>query len=218
MEPTREDLDACERARLIKAAAGDPAAWAELLQGHRPRLRRMVALRLDHRLAGRLDPSDVLQEVSIQAARALPTYLERPELPFFLWLRWLTGRVLQGLHRRHLGVRARAAGREVRLGGGAAPEASSEALAARLLGHDTRPSTAAARDERRQRVREALDALDPVDREVLVLRHFEELTAAESARVLGIDRSAASKRYVRALRRLKERIGAMPDGGEGLRP
>jgi RNA polymerase sigma-70 factor (ECF subfamily) len=178
----------------------------------------MVALRLDRRLVGRLDPSDVLQEACLQAARALPGYLERADLPFYIWLRWLTGRTLKMIHRRHLGVRARDAGRELPLDGAGVPEASSAAMAAQLLAHDTRPSDAAARAERKQRVREAIDRLDPVDREVLVLRHFEELTAAETARVLGIARSAASKRYVRALKRLKARIEEMPDRGEGLGP
>ncbi len=97
------------------------------------------------------------------------------------------------------------------------PEATSAALAARLLGHDTRPSVAAAKAERRIRLEQALDSLDPIDREVLVLRHFEELTAEESAQVLGIQRSAASKRYIRALRRLKGLIEDMPGGEAGFR-
>jgi RNA polymerase sigma-70 factor, ECF subfamily len=204
--------------RLRRAAEGDQAAWAELLGRHRSRFRRMVALRLDRRLLGRIDPSDVIQEASLEAARALPKYLERPELPFFLWLRWLTGMTLQAQHRKHLGVGARDASREVRIIEGPIPGATSAALAAQLLGHDTRPSVAAVRAERKLRLQEALDALDPIDREVLVLRHFEELTAEETARVIGIERSAASKRYMRALKRLKDQIGASPDRGEGLRP
>src|SRR5262249_36630393 len=162
------------------------ALWSALLEAHRGRLRRMVALRLDRRLLGRVDPSDVIQEACLEAARALPKYLERPELPFYLWLRWLTGMTLQAQHRKHLCVAAR----EVRLVDGPIPSASSAALAAQLLGHDTRPSVAAIRAERKLRLQEALDALDPIDREVLVLRHFEELTAEETARVLGIERSA----------------------------
>ena len=213
-----EDTPAGDLEPLRRAAEGDQAAWAELLGRHRNRLRRMVALRLDRRLLGRIDPSDVLQEASLEAARALPRYLERPELPFYLWLRWLTGMTLQALHRKHLGVGARDAAREVRIYDGPLPGATSAALAAQLLGHDTRPSVAAARAERKLRLQEALDALDPIDREVLVLRHFEELTAEETARVIGIERSAASKRYMRALKRLKDAISASPDGGEGLKP
>ena len=133
---------------------------------------------------GRIDPSDVLQEAFLQAAQAWPKYLERPEQPLFLWLRWLTGMTLQLLHRRHLGVQARDAGREVQLLDRPWPEATSAALAAQLLGRDTRPSVAAIRAERQRRLQEALNAMDPIDREVLVLRHFEELTNAEVAREL----------------------------------
>jgi RNA polymerase sigma-70 factor (ECF subfamily) len=200
------------------AAQGDQAAWAELIGRHHARLRRMVALRLDRRLQGRVDPSDVIQDACLDAAKALPTYLERPELPFFLWLRWLTGMTLNLVHRQHLGVRARDAGREVSLHRGPLPEATSAALAAQLLGRDTRPSAALLRAERKIRLQEALNAMDPLDREVLVLRHFEELTNAETARTLQINESAASKRYIRALRRLKEILAGMPGGMEEFRP
>ncbi len=177
----------------------------------------MIALRLDRRLQGRLDVSDVLQEVAIEAIRGLPRYLDRPEMPFFLWMRWLCGTTLQVIHRKHLGVQAREAGREVQLYGGQMPGASSLAIAAHLIGRDTRPSHAAARAERKVKLQRAVDSLDPIDREMLVLRHFEELTAEEAARVLEIDRSAGSKRYMRALKRLKSLIEAMPGGEEGFR-
>jgi RNA polymerase sigma-70 factor, ECF subfamily len=210
--PTDEDL-AC----LRRAATGDAAAWAELVEPHRDRLRRIIALRMDRRLRGRLDPSDVIQEAVIEAVRRLPQYLDESGMQFFLWLRWLTGKTLHALHRKHLGVQARRAGREVSIYGGAMPAATSAAMAAHLLGRDTRPSVAAAREERRLRIEQALDSLDLIDREVLVLRHFEELTAAESARVLGISRAAASKRYIRALGRLKGLIEEMPGGEDGFR-
>ncbi len=203
-----------EQTRLERAARGDEAAWAEILAPYRDRLRRMVALRLDQRLKGRLDPSDVLQEAFLQAAQGLPKYLEQPERPFFLWLRWLTGMSLQGLHRRHLGIQARDAGREVQLLARALPQASSAALAAQLLGRDTRPSVVAIREERKRRLQEALNAMDPIDREVLVLRHFEDLNNAEVARELGLQESAASKRYIRALRKLKDILASLPGGIE----
>jgi RNA polymerase sigma-70 factor, ECF subfamily len=203
---------------LRQAAEGDQAAWALILTLHRKRLRRMVALRLDHRLRGRIDPSDVLQEAFLQAALALPTYLERPEQPVFLWLRWLTGMTLQLVHRRHLGVQGRDAGREVQLLDRPWPDASSAALAAQLLGRDTRPSVAAIRAERQRRLQEALNAMDPLDRDVLVLRHFEDLTNAEVARELHLQESAASKRYIRALHRLKEILASLPGGLEEFRP
>ena len=122
-EPASDQPD--ERGTLRRAVGGDQAAWAQVLAPHRKRLRRMVALRLDQRLRGRIDPSDVLQEAFLQAANALPKYLERPEQPVFLWLRWLTGMTLQHLHRRHLGVQAREAGREVQLLDRPWPEATS---------------------------------------------------------------------------------------------
>jgi RNA polymerase sigma-70 factor (ECF subfamily) len=205
-----------ERVRLERAAAGDQAAWADILATHRDRLRRMVALRLDRRLSGRVDPSDVIQDALVQAALGLPAYLRQPDRPFFLWLRWLTGMTLQGVHRHHLGIQARDAGREVQLLDRPLPQASSAALAAQLLGRDTRPSVAAVREERKRRLQEALNAMDPLDQEVLVLRHFEDLSNAEVARELGLRVSAASKRYLRALRRLKEVLAALPGGVEGF--
>ncbi len=207
-----------ERARLERAIGGDQAASAQVLAPHRDRLRRMVALRLDQRLRGRIDPSDVLQEAFLQAAQALPKYLERPEQPVFLWLRWLTGMALQLVHRQQLGVKARDAYREVQLLDRPIPGVSSAALAAQLLGRDTRPSVAAIRIERQRRLQEALNAMDPMDREVLVLRHFEELTNAEVARELQLKESAASKRYIRALHRLKEILASLPGGLEEFRP
>jgi RNA polymerase sigma-70 factor (ECF subfamily) len=209
--------DSSELARLRRAAGGDPAAWADLLGPHRARLRRMVALRLDHRLQGRIDPSDVVQEAYAEAARALPVYLERREQPFFLWLRWLIGMRLQLVHRQHLGVQARDAGREVPIERGPWPQATSAALAAQLLGRQTSASDVAIRVERKARLQEALDAMDPLDREVLILRHFEELTNSEAAQTLEIQVSAASKRYIRALHRLKEILAAMPGGTREFR-
>jgi RNA polymerase sigma-70 factor (ECF subfamily) len=146
----------------------------------------------------------------------LPDFLRNPAMPFFLWLRLITGQKLMQLHRHHLGTRARDAGREVALYHGALPEASSTALAAQLLGHEPRPSEAAARAERILRMQEALNTMDPLDREILALRHFEQLSNAETAEVLQIRAAAASKRYVRALQRLKEILANMPGGIQGI--
>jgi RNA polymerase sigma-70 factor (ECF subfamily) len=204
------ELDAATRDRLQKAAAGDNAAWAALLADHHNRLRRMVALRLDHRLAGRVDPSDVLQDAYLEAVEQLPDYLRDPKLPLFLWLRLLTGHRLGRVHRQHLGTAARDAGREVSLYRGPMPEASSAALAAHLLGKEARPSEVAIQAERKLRLQEALNCLDPLDREVLALRHFEQLSRAEVARVLGISEAAAGKRYLRALERLRGHLEGGP--------
>lgn len=211
--------DSAELDGLLRAAAaGNEADWGALLTRYHDRLRRMVVLRLDPRLQGRVDASDVLQEAYLEGFTQLADYLRERKLPFFLWLRYLTGHKLGRVHRRYLGTQARDAGREVSLYRGALPEASSAALAAQLVGHETRPSEAAIRAERKLRLQEALNRMDSLDREVLALRHFEQLTRAETAEVLGISEAAAAKRYLRALERLKATLALLPGGLEGLGP
>lgn len=195
---------------LARAAAADSAAVGELFERHRERLRRMIQLRVDRRLRGRLDASDVLQEAFVEYANSLTTYLGNPQAPFYLWLRHVTARKLHALHRRHLGARMRDAGREISLDQVAAPEASSVSLAARLLGKLTAPSQACQRAELQVRVQEALAELEPLDREVLALRHYEQLTNGEIAQVLEISEAAASIRFIRALRRLKDVLKQVP--------
>jgi RNA polymerase sigma-70 factor (ECF subfamily) len=189
---------------LRQAEAGDQQALGELFNRHRDRLKQMVRLRLDRRLQGRIDPSDVLQEAYLDLAKRLPEYSQKPAMPFFLWLRFLTGQKLIDLHRHHLGAKMRDAGQEVSLYRGALPQASSVSLAHQLLGRLTSASRAAIRAETQIRVQEALNGMEPLDREVLTLRHFEMLSNEETAQVLGISKSAASNRYIRALKRLKE--------------
>jgi RNA polymerase sigma-70 factor (ECF subfamily) len=201
---------------LERLRAGGRGALAALFGRYRDRLRRMVELRMDPRLQARLDPSDVLQEAYLEVAQDLDAYLRDPRLTPFLWLRLHVGRRLTTLHRHHLGTRMRAAGLEVSLYRDALPEASSAALAAMLLGGHTSPTQAARRAERLLRVQEAMNRLEPIDREALALRHFEQLSRAEAAQVLGISEAAAAKRYVRALKRLEELLAAMPGGLEGL--
>jgi RNA polymerase sigma-70 factor (ECF subfamily) len=176
----------------------------------------MIRLRMDHRLQGRIDASDVIQDAFLEATTRYPEYMRNPTMPPFLWLRFITGQRLLVLHRKHLGYQVRDAAREVSLYRGALPEATSAALAAQLVGHRTSPSEAAIRAEMKVRVQEALNAMEALDREVLSLRHFEQLTNAETATVLGIEESAASKRFIRALKRLKEILASMPGGTEGL--
>jgi RNA polymerase sigma-70 factor (ECF subfamily) len=201
---------------LERLRAGGYGALAELFGSYRERLRRMVELRMDPRLQARLDPSDVLQEAYLEVAHDLDAYLRDPKLGPFLWLRLHVGRRLTTLHRHHLGTRMRGAGLEVSLYRDALPEASTAALAAMLLGRDTSPTHAARRAERLLRVQEAINRLEPIDREALALRHFEQLSRVEAAQVLGISEAAASKRYVRALKRLEELLAVMPGGLEGL--
>ena len=195
---------------LGRVREGDQAAMAELFGRYRERLRRMVRLRLDRRLQGRVDPSDVLQEAYLDVSRRAAEYADNPTMPLYLWLRFLTGQKLLALHRHHLGAQMRDAGCEVSLHRGAIPQASSASLAAQLLGRLTSPTQAAIRAELQLRLQEVLNTLDPIDREVLVLRHFEELSNNETAEVLGIQKSAASNRYVRALKRLKEILSSIP--------
>jgi RNA polymerase sigma-70 factor (ECF subfamily) len=188
---------------LARLRAGDQQALAELYSGQRERLRRMVALRLDRRLGGRVSPSDVLQEAYIDAVKLLDHYFAKPDLPFLGWLRLVVAQRLLQIHRQHLGAGMRNVALEIPGGRGAWPAASSLCLAERLAGDLTTPSEAAGRNEARARLEAAFEQMDPLDREILTLRHFEELSNGEVAEILGIQKAAASKRYVRALTRLK---------------
>jgi RNA polymerase sigma-70 factor (ECF subfamily) len=205
------DNDSAETSQLLdRARAGDSEARNALFARHRERLRRMVDLRLDRRLQGRIDASDVVQDGFVDAVAKLPDYLVERKLPMFLWLRLVVGERLAKVHRTHLGTQMRDAALEVSLYRDALPAASSAALAAQLLGKHTSPTEAAVRAEQMVRVQEAINALDPLDREIIALRHFEELSRAEAAQALGIEEAAAAKRYVRALKRLKDALGAAP--------
>jgi RNA polymerase sigma-70 factor (ECF subfamily) len=199
------------------AAAGDGAALAALWQRHCPRLRRMIELRLDRRLRSRVDPSDILQEAYLDLAARLPDYACQRPLPIFLWIRLVAAQRLMQVHRHHLGTALRDAGREVSLQTRGLPAASSASLAAQLLGQFTSASRAAARAEQRLRLEQVLEAMDAIDREIIALRHFEELSNGEAAQVLGLSKAAASKRYVRALTRLQALLQGMPEfRGSGL--
>jgi RNA polymerase sigma-70 factor (ECF subfamily) len=195
---------------LRQGAAGDQHALGALWDRYRERLKRMVRLRLDRRLQGRLDPSDVLQEAFLDFARRAGEFAENPEVSFFLWLRTLTGQRLQMRHRPHLGAKMRDAAREISIHHGPMPQATSVSLAAQLLVHFTSAHGKVARDEMQLLLQEALNGLDPIDREVLALRHFEEPSNAETAAVLGVDPSAASSRHVRALKRLRQILKRIP--------
>jgi RNA polymerase sigma-70 factor (ECF subfamily) len=201
--PTNEEL-------LEAARQGDEGALAALVERHRDRLERMVGLRMDRRLQGRVDPADVVQDAYLALRDKFPQYSADPRLPFFLWLRLEVRQKLVDVHRFHLGTQRRYAGQEVSLHQGALPQVTSLSLAEHLLGKLTPASQAAMRAELKLRVQEALNGMDAQDREVLVLRHFEELSTAEAAQVLGINR------YVRALKRLQAAFQGMPGGIEGI--
>ena len=191
---------------IPRAARGDERAVRELFAMHEDRLKRMIRLRLNRRLQGRIDSSDVLQEAYLEIASKLDEYLQNPEAPFFLWLRQMTGYKLADIHRRHLGTQMRNAERNISVFRGALPPANSVSLAAQLLGQLTSPSQAAVKAEMRHRLQETLDNMDPVDREIIALRHFEQLTSEETAQVLRMTKSGASSRYIRAIKRLKEKL------------
>ena len=188
-----------EAALLARLQAGDDAAFGPLFEGQRDRLRRMVQFRLDPRLVGRVDPDDVVQEVFLDAQQRLYAFRQDAQsLPF--WLRLVAQQTLIDLHRRHLGAGKRSAAKERVF-------AHSHGLSGFLAGNLTSPSQAAIRDEMRQQLQAALETMDEIDREVLTLRHFEELSNKEVATLLGIGENAASNRYVRALVRLKGLLG-----------
>lgn len=195
---------------MRRAVRGEQQAVADLFELHRERLLRMVRIRLDPRLQGRLDPADVVQEAFLDVRRRFAEYAHNPTAALLVWLRAITGQRLVDLHRFHLGAQLRDARREVSLYRGALPQASSASLAAQLLGRLTSPSQAAIRAETKLRVQEALNAMDEIDREILCMRHFEYMTNSETAEALGLKPAAASNRYIRALRRLKEVLSEIP--------
>ena len=197
------------KAWLDRLREGDQEALAALFSHCTPRLRQMLRLRMDSRLATRLDVSDVLQEAYLDAARQLPNFLHQSQVAFYVWLRGLTWQRLLKLQRRHLGAQRRAVQREQPL-----PMESSALLAAQLLAQGTSPSQALLQDELRQRVQRALAKLEPDDRDVILMRDFEDLSNGEVAQALGLSASAATMRYGRALYRLKEILVAELSAGE----
>ena len=205
------------RALLDRLDGGDVAALGGLFALYQSKLKRMVDLRLDPRLNGRVSASDVVQEAYIDALKRVRHYIDNPEMPFHVWLRLIAGQRLVEVHRQHLGARCRDAGQEISIDrngrGRGWAAASSVCLAGHLAGHGPSPSSIVVRGETLARLEAALDALDPIDREVLALRHFEELTNQEVAELLGLDKSAASKRYMRALVRLKDVLAVSPGFG-----
>ena len=194
---------------LARTANGDRAARDQLITRHRARLRKMVAYHLDRRLQARIDPSDVVQEVLIEASRKLPEYLSKRPLPFYPWLRQMAETRLLDLRRRHVEAQKHSIRRE-EPDVLALPDESAAELASRLVTSATSPSQRLLREEMRQRVQTALAQLSSNDRKVLELRHLEQLSVKETAAVLGISEGAVKTRHVRALQRLR---GFLEDRG-----
>jgi RNA polymerase sigma-70 factor (ECF subfamily) len=196
---------------LRRADAGDRSAAGQLLDRYRGRLRQMVAVRVDPRLAPRVDPSDVVQDALAEASRKLPRYLRDRPVAFYPWLRQIAWERLVHLHSQHVGAQKRSVMREYR--GDFVPDQSALQLVDRLVAGGTSPSRRAAREELRQRVRRALQQLPPRYREVVILRHLEQLDFEEVAGVLGISQAATRSRYRRAMERLHNLLSDESLGG-----
>ncbi len=197
-----EELEALQAAG--ESAEARQARLGELFERHRSRLLKMIQLRMDPGLKARIGASDVLQEAYLEIAARVGAYLDNPRMPFFLWIRFITAQRLLKLYRFHVGAQKRDTRREVSADAPASPAATSIALVDQLMASGITPSLVMAEGEFRAQLMSALDDMNPLDREVLVLRHFEELTNQETADALGIGKDAASKRYVRALSRLAD--------------
>ena len=213
--------DGPEAAALsARAAGGDMDAWGALLAGHQGRLAGLASFRLDPRLRGRVDAADVMQEAFVAATERRDAFFQQTAQPLFLWLRWIVRNTLLEVHRHHLGSKMRDPRREVTSRGwdSDGEDSTRAALVAQLTCGVTGPSTAVGHAEVKARLNDALGRMNGVDREVLALRHYEQLTNAEAAQVLGIQERAAAKRYLRALERLREVLSEMPGGLPGLRP
>lgn len=191
---------------IERASSGDGNARQQLLVRHRRRLRRMIAVRMDRRMAARVDPSDVVQETLAEAAQKLSGYLRARPIAFYPWLRQLALERLIELHRRHIRAQKRSVTREQRFENGLSDESMLE-LARRFVAGGTSPSAHLVRDELRERVQAALSKLAPNDREVLVMRHLEGLHVHEIAAVLGITEGAVKTRHLRAIRRFRDLLG-----------
>jgi|UniRef100_A0A7C4LKG5 RNA polymerase sigma-70 factor (ECF subfamily) len=193
--------------RIIR---GDRTALAELYTLYRPRLWRMVNFRLDPRLRGRVDPDDILQDAWVNAVSRINHFVTDASRSSFIWFRLIVQQTLVDVHRRHLGADKRSAARERPLSQGWHADSTSTSLAFHLQAHLTSPSSAVVKNELAQQLDAVLQGMSDIDREVLALRHFEQLSNAETALVLDMSEQAASIRYVRALQRLKKVLEVMP--------
>jgi len=204
-----DDFDPTEQL-VSRFRQGDDEALGGLFDAWHDRLKRIVQFRLDDRLKGRISASDVIQESFISASERTEHFRNDLDMPLFLWLRLIVNQKLADFHRRHIAAGKRDVRREVSFGGSMASPQTSRAMAAQLVGRMTSPSRAFSRVERIAAVEGALNRMEAVDREVIALRHFEELTNVEVAAVLDISVQAASKRYVRAIQRMKELLSEFP--------
>ncbi len=201
--------DACHGHLLDRWMRGDHAAFAQLFDGYRAELKRMVGLRIGAQLAARLDASDVIQESFVDACNKADRYLRSPEVPFYIWLRGVARDRLAKMQRMHLGTGKRAVERELRL-----PDRSSTTLAIQLLSPESSPSAHLRRREVRRSVVRAIESLDEVDREVILMRHFEGLSNKHVAQAMGVPASTATMRHGRALVKLRALLAGQVSHGD----
>lgn len=202
---------------LARIRRGDADALAIVFDAHRERLRRMVQFRMDARLRGRVDADDILQEAYLDAAQRAENLRGDQEQSGFIWLRLIVNQTMINVHRRHLGAKMRDAAREAHRSAAHESTSTAGSIIANLLGKITSPTEAARRVEFQHQLEQGLAAMDPLDREVLALRHFEELSNNEVALELEMQPKAASMRYVRALKRLKDLLANVPGFSEAYR-
>jgi len=208
--------DSDETRELLAAArAGDPTARNRLLERHRDALRRMVGLRMDRAIERRLDASDIVQDVLVEANRRLAEYLEAAKMPFHLWLRHLARDRMIDAHRRHRTAARRSVDREQPLAQPAMADQSAMDLAALVRDREMTPAAAATHHELERRFQAALETLDDMDREIILMRHFEQLSNQEAAQALELSEPAAGMRYLRAMRRLRVLLEESPSERDG---
>ncbi len=195
---------------LAKVGAGETGALNQLLERHRDSLRKMVRLRLDRAVARRVDASDVVQDVLLEANDRLKDYLADPRLPFHLWLRHLAKDRIIDMHRRHRGAQRRSLDREQPLAAPAGADRSAFDLAQQLVDQELTPAAANIRRELEARFLAAVDQLEDDDRDILLMRHFEQLGNTEAATALGLSPAAAGMRHLRPLRKLRAILGETP--------
>lgn len=196
---------------LERLRDGDPEVLGELFDRYRQRLLHIIQIRMDRRLAARVDAEDVLQEIYLDAASRVQYYIQNHSGSFFIWLRLIATQTMANFYRRHLNTQMRDVRRDISISAGKASDSPTRPIAMQLIGHLTSPSRAAIRRESIQQLETAISSLRPVDREVIALRHFELLDNKEVAEILCIREKAASIRYIRAIKRLKDSLNAGAD-------
>jgi len=196
---------------ILRIKREDREALAELFSRYRPRLLRMVQLRLHPKLRGRIDPDDVLQEAWLKAVDRMSYFQREADHSPYIWLRLITTQTMIEMHRRHLGAEKRDAGREMSIHGGWDADSTASSLSFSLQGRLSSPSSAVRKEELAKQIDDVLNSMNNVDREILALRHFEELSNREVSQILNMSEQATSIRYFRALGRLKSLLQLIPD-------